>query len=113
MKRQADPKPYITAHFKELPPDFTLGDKKVYGDFENRPLQSGQEYIFFVLAVLENSENVSRASPTRWLFAVIYSDKRFSSDHKWGLCFAGRKVIFPPNCSEVSSCCSIRFRSKE
>ncbi|XP_048851588.1 receptor-type tyrosine-protein phosphatase delta-like isoform X10 [Brienomyrus brachyistius] len=73
VKRQADPKAYITAHFKELPPDFTLGDKKVYGDFENRPLQSGQEYIFFVLAVLENSENTMYVTSP-------YSDPVVSAD---------------------------------
>lgn len=42
-----------------MPKDFTLGDGKTYGDFENKQLQNGQEYIFFVLAVLEMSENVS------------------------------------------------------
>ncbi|MFT7807464.1 receptor-type tyrosine-protein phosphatase delta-like isoform X15 [Arapaima gigas] len=58
VKRQAEPKTYIAAYFKELPTEFTLGDKKFYGDFENRQLQSGQEYVFFVLAVLEMSENM-------------------------------------------------------
>lgn len=31
----------------------------MYGEFENRPLQSGQEYVVFVLAVVETLENVS------------------------------------------------------
>lgn len=57
--RQTEPKAYIAAYFKDLPKDFTLGDGKLYGDFENKQLQNGQEYIFFVLAVLEISENVS------------------------------------------------------
>lgn len=38
----------------------------MYGEFENKQLQSGQEYVFFVLAVVEMSENVrliSRLSP--------------------------------------------------
>lgn len=34
----------------------------MYGDFKNKQLQNGQEYIFFVLAVLEMSENVSLSS---------------------------------------------------
>lgn len=59
FRRQADPKPYIAAFFKELPTEFTLGDNKMYGDFENKQLLNGHEYIFFVLAVLEISENVS------------------------------------------------------
>lgn len=35
-----------------------LGDGKMYGEFENKQLQNGQEYVFFVLAVVEMSENV-------------------------------------------------------
>uniref|UniRef100_A0A3Q3WEV1 Receptor-type tyrosine-protein phosphatase S n=1 Tax=Mola mola TaxID=94237 RepID=A0A3Q3WEV1_MOLML len=53
FRRQAEPKAYIAAYFKELPKDFTLGDGKMYSEFENQQLQNGQEYIFFVLAVLE------------------------------------------------------------
>lgn len=30
----------------------------MYGEFENKQLQNGQEYVFFVLAVVEMSENV-------------------------------------------------------
>lgn len=30
----------------------------MYGEFENKQLQSGQEYVVFVLAVVETSENV-------------------------------------------------------
>ncbi|XP_036372833.1 receptor-type tyrosine-protein phosphatase delta-like isoform X24 [Megalops cyprinoides] len=73
LRRQADPKPYITAYFKELPTEFTLGDRKTYGDFENRQLQNGQEYIFFVLAVLEISENTMYATSP-------YSDPVVSAD---------------------------------
>ncbi|XP_029115058.1 protein tyrosine phosphatase receptor type Db isoform X16 [Scleropages formosus] len=73
VKRQAEPKPYIAAYFKELPTEFTLGDKKVYGDFENRQLQSGQEYIFFVLAVLEMSENTMYAT-SPYSDPVVYAD---------------------------------------
>uniref|UniRef100_A0AAQ4RPV0 Receptor-type tyrosine-protein phosphatase S n=1 Tax=Gasterosteus aculeatus aculeatus TaxID=481459 RepID=A0AAQ4RPV0_GASAC len=58
FQRQAEPKAYIAAYFKALPNDFKLGDGKTYRGFENKQLQNGQEYIFFVLAVLEMSENV-------------------------------------------------------
>uniref|UniRef100_A0A9J8BKK4 Receptor-type tyrosine-protein phosphatase S n=1 Tax=Cyprinus carpio carpio TaxID=630221 RepID=A0A9J8BKK4_CYPCA len=59
FRRQMEPKPYIAAYFHELPNEFTLGDTKMYGDFENKHLLNGQEYVFFVLAVLEISDNVS------------------------------------------------------
>lgn len=59
FRRQMEPKPYIAAYFRELPAEFTLGDAKMYGDFENKLLLNGQEYVFFVLAVLEISDNVS------------------------------------------------------
>ncbi|XP_060720208.1 receptor-type tyrosine-protein phosphatase delta-like isoform X9 [Tachysurus vachellii] len=62
FRRQAEPKPYIAAFFKELPTEFTLGDNKIYGDFENKQLLNGHEYIFFVLAVLEISENTMYAT---------------------------------------------------
>lgn len=64
---QSDPRAYVTAHFKTLPLEFTLGDGRNYGDFRNRPLQNGQEYVFFVLALLDLSENVSKntKTPTR------------------------------------------------
>ncbi|XP_028330184.1 receptor-type tyrosine-protein phosphatase S isoform X30 [Gouania willdenowi] len=73
FQRQAEPKPYIAAYFKELRKDFTLGDGKIYGDFENKQLQNGQEYIFFVLAVLEMSENIMYATSP-------YSDPVVSAD---------------------------------
>uniref|UniRef100_A0AAQ4QXP2 Receptor-type tyrosine-protein phosphatase delta n=1 Tax=Gasterosteus aculeatus aculeatus TaxID=481459 RepID=A0AAQ4QXP2_GASAC len=47
---QSDPRAYVSAHFKTLPLEFTLGDGRDHGDFRNRPLQNGQEYVFFVLA---------------------------------------------------------------
>uniref|UniRef100_A0A8C5NGL8 protein-tyrosine-phosphatase n=1 Tax=Gouania willdenowi TaxID=441366 RepID=A0A8C5NGL8_GOUWI len=42
---------YITARFTPatLPAFFTLGDQLDYGGFENRALEPGQEYIFFIL----------------------------------------------------------------
>ncbi|XP_051285415.1 receptor-type tyrosine-protein phosphatase S isoform X21 [Dicentrarchus labrax] len=73
FRRQAEPKAYIAAYFKDLPKEFTLGDGKIYGDFENKQLQNGQEYIFFVLAVLEMSENIMYATSP-------YSDPVVSAD---------------------------------
>lgn len=52
----------MSAQFKTLPLEFTLGDARNYGDFHNRPLLNGQEYVFFVLALLDLSENVSGSS---------------------------------------------------
>ncbi|XP_030295611.1 protein tyrosine phosphatase receptor type Db isoform X28 [Sparus aurata] len=70
---QSDPRAYVTAHFKFLPLEFTLGDGRNYGDFRNRPLQNGQEYVFFVLALLDLSENTMYATSP-------YSDPVTSSD---------------------------------
>ncbi|XP_010789504.1 receptor-type tyrosine-protein phosphatase delta isoform X27 [Notothenia coriiceps] len=73
LRRQAEPKAYIAAYFKDLPSEFTLGDAKTYRGFENKQLQNGQEYIFFVLAVLEMSENIMYATSP-------YSDPVVSAD---------------------------------
>ncbi|XP_034089316.1 receptor-type tyrosine-protein phosphatase delta-like isoform X28 [Gymnodraco acuticeps] len=73
LRRQAEPKAYIAAYFKDLPSEFTLGDAKTYKGFENKQLQNGQEYIFFVLAVLEMSENIMYATSP-------YSDPVVSAD---------------------------------
>uniref|UniRef100_A0A672HH57 Receptor-type tyrosine-protein phosphatase delta n=1 Tax=Salarias fasciatus TaxID=181472 RepID=A0A672HH57_SALFA len=62
---QSDPRAYVSAHFKTLPLEFTLGDGRNYGDFRNRPLLNGQEYVFFVLALLDLSENVSTMYATK------------------------------------------------
>ncbi|XP_075683329.1 receptor-type tyrosine-protein phosphatase delta isoform X42 [Rhinoderma darwinii] len=56
FKREVETKPYIAAHFDVLPTEFTLGDQKNYGGFENKQLQNGQEYVFFVLALIEHTE---------------------------------------------------------
>ncbi|XP_069819622.1 receptor-type tyrosine-protein phosphatase S-like [Dendropsophus ebraccatus] len=50
------PKPYIAARFQSLPPEFTLGDQKMHDGFENKPLEFGQRYVFFILAMLEGAE---------------------------------------------------------
>ncbi|XP_057711073.1 receptor-type tyrosine-protein phosphatase S isoform X11 [Corythoichthys intestinalis] len=73
IRRQAEPKAYIAAYFRDLPKEFTLGDGKFYGDFENKQLQNGQEYVFFVLAALEISDNIMYATSP-------YSDPVVSAD---------------------------------
>ncbi|XP_034045245.1 receptor-type tyrosine-protein phosphatase S-like isoform X12 [Thalassophryne amazonica] len=76
VRRQAslsDPKAYVGAHFKTLPLEFTSGDGQNYGDFRNRPLLNGQEYVFFVLALLDLSENTMYATSP-------FSDSVTSSD---------------------------------
>ncbi|KAI5628188.1 protein tyrosine phosphatase, receptor type, D isoform X17 [Silurus asotus] len=66
LRRQAEPKPYISAYFPNLPSEFRLGDGRVYGVFLNRLLLNGQEYVCFVLAILELGQN------------TIYSTSPFS-----------------------------------
>ncbi|XP_072220634.1 receptor-type tyrosine-protein phosphatase S-like isoform X3 [Leuresthes tenuis] len=48
---------YITARFTPatLPAFFTLGDQLDYGGFENRALEPGLEYVFFILAELNST----------------------------------------------------------
>ncbi|MCJ8749222.1 hypothetical protein PDJAM_G00173730 [Pangasius djambal] len=57
LRRQAELKPYISAYFQNLPSEFKLGDGRVYGVFLNRQLLNGQEYVCFVLAILELGQN--------------------------------------------------------
>ncbi|XP_057354664.1 receptor-type tyrosine-protein phosphatase delta isoform X20 [Manis pentadactyla] len=71
--REVELKPYIAAHFDVLPTEFTLGDDKHYGGFTNKQLQSGQEYVFFVLAVMEHTESKMYATSP-------YSDPVVSMD---------------------------------
>uniref|UniRef100_A0A9J8CXB4 protein-tyrosine-phosphatase n=1 Tax=Cyprinus carpio carpio TaxID=630221 RepID=A0A9J8CXB4_CYPCA len=57
-QRQVDlRRAYITARFTPatLPAFFTLGDQLDYGGFENRALEAGQEYVFFILAELNST----------------------------------------------------------
>uniref|UniRef100_A0A8K9XM83 Receptor-type tyrosine-protein phosphatase delta n=1 Tax=Oncorhynchus mykiss TaxID=8022 RepID=A0A8K9XM83_ONCMY len=70
---QSDPRAYVSAHFKILPQEFTLGDGRSYGEFRNRPLQNGQEYVFFVLALLDLSNNTMYSTSP-------YSDPVTSND---------------------------------
>ncbi|XP_036376539.1 receptor-type tyrosine-protein phosphatase S isoform X7 [Megalops cyprinoides] len=56
--RQVDlRKPYIAACFNpsNLPSSFTLGNQKEYNGYENRALEPGQEYVFFLLAELNST----------------------------------------------------------
>uniref|UniRef100_A0A4W5PR46 protein-tyrosine-phosphatase n=1 Tax=Hucho hucho TaxID=62062 RepID=A0A4W5PR46_9TELE len=58
---------YITARFTPatLPAFFTLGDQLDYGGFENRALEPGQEYVFFILAELNGTTGaIMFISPT-------------------------------------------------
>uniref|UniRef100_A0A7N4NXR6 protein-tyrosine-phosphatase n=1 Tax=Sarcophilus harrisii TaxID=9305 RepID=A0A7N4NXR6_SARHA len=62
--RQLDsPKPYIAARFYSLPSRFELGDQRHYSGFDNKGLEAGQRYVFFVLAVLQKTEPTFAASP--------------------------------------------------
>ncbi|XP_028973977.1 protein tyrosine phosphatase receptor type Db isoform X6 [Esox lucius] len=70
---QSDPKAYISAHFTTLPLEFTLGDGQSYGEFRNRPLQNGQEYVFFVLALLDQADHTMYSTSP-------YSDPVTSND---------------------------------
>ncbi|MEQ2199753.1 hypothetical protein XENOCAPTIV_010695 [Xenoophorus captivus] len=68
---------YITARFtpETLPAFFSLGDQLDYGGFENRALEPGQEYVFFILAELNSTAGVQMmyvASP--------YTDKVIAPD---------------------------------
>ncbi|XP_068176442.1 receptor-type tyrosine-protein phosphatase S isoform X3 [Antennarius striatus] len=45
-------KPYITACFKQLPSSFTVGSDHRHSFCENKPLEPGHEYVFFLLAEL-------------------------------------------------------------
>ncbi|XP_072449919.1 receptor-type tyrosine-protein phosphatase delta-like [Chiloscyllium punctatum] len=66
-------KPYVAARFDILPREFILGDRRFYGGFENKPLEEGSKYVFFVLGVLDIPEaKMFAASP--------YSDPILSAD---------------------------------
>ncbi|XP_047442716.1 receptor-type tyrosine-protein phosphatase S isoform X13 [Mugil cephalus] len=48
-------KPYITACFRQLPSSFTVGSDHRQSSCENKPLEPGQEYVFFLLAELNTT----------------------------------------------------------
>nr|XP_021324074.1 receptor-type tyrosine-protein phosphatase S [Danio rerio] len=65
-QRQVDlRRAYITARFTPatLPAFFTLGNQQDYGGFDNRALEAGQEYVFFILAELNSTTGMFVASP--------------------------------------------------
>ncbi|XP_066503468.1 receptor-type tyrosine-protein phosphatase S isoform X4 [Hoplias malabaricus] len=68
-------KPYITASIRptELPLTFTLGNQIVYNGFENRALEPGQDYVFFILAELNSSG-------TKMLVSSPFSDPIMAPD---------------------------------
>uniref|UniRef100_A0A673NCY8 protein-tyrosine-phosphatase n=1 Tax=Sinocyclocheilus rhinocerous TaxID=307959 RepID=A0A673NCY8_9TELE len=63
LKQVDGKRPYIAASFKpsSMPPSFTLGNQMVYSGFENRALDPGQEYVFFILAELNTTGGVITA----------------------------------------------------
>ncbi|XP_028833167.1 receptor-type tyrosine-protein phosphatase S isoform X6 [Denticeps clupeoides] len=75
-QRQVDlRRAYITARFTpaNLPAFFTLGDQLDYGGFENRALEAGQEYVFFILAELN-------ATTGKMFVASPYTDPVMAPD---------------------------------
>nr|XP_046178536.1 receptor-type tyrosine-protein phosphatase S-like isoform X5 [Oncorhynchus gorbuscha] len=66
---------YISALFTPatLPAFFTLGDQLDYGGFENRALEPGQEYVFFILAEL-NGTTVKMYADSPYTEPVIAPD---------------------------------------
>uniref|UniRef100_A0AAX7T5D2 Receptor-type tyrosine-protein phosphatase delta n=1 Tax=Astatotilapia calliptera TaxID=8154 RepID=A0AAX7T5D2_ASTCA len=91
---QSDPRAYVTAHFKTLPIEFTLGDGRNYGDFRNRPLQNGQDYVFFVLALLDLSENTMYStSPYSDPVTSSYVDPQPIVDEEEGLLWVVGPVL--------------------
>uniref|UniRef100_A0AAQ4QPE2 protein-tyrosine-phosphatase n=1 Tax=Gasterosteus aculeatus aculeatus TaxID=481459 RepID=A0AAQ4QPE2_GASAC len=48
-------KPFITACFRQLPSSFTVGSDYRHSSCENKPLEPGQEYVFFLLAELNKT----------------------------------------------------------
>uniref|UniRef100_A0A8C9WUZ7 protein-tyrosine-phosphatase n=1 Tax=Sander lucioperca TaxID=283035 RepID=A0A8C9WUZ7_SANLU len=55
-------KPYITACFRQLPSSFMVGSDYRHSSCENKPLEPGQEYVFFLLAEL-NATKMFATSP--------------------------------------------------
>uniref|UniRef100_A0A3P8WJU1 protein-tyrosine-phosphatase n=1 Tax=Cynoglossus semilaevis TaxID=244447 RepID=A0A3P8WJU1_CYNSE len=48
-------KPYITACFRQLPSSFTVGHDHLHSSCENKPLEPGQQYVFFLLVELNTT----------------------------------------------------------
>ncbi|XP_077331833.1 receptor-type tyrosine-protein phosphatase S isoform X16 [Lithobates pipiens] len=80
------PKPYVAARFQSLPGHFTLGDQKNYDGFENKALEVGQKYVFFIMAMLESAEvKIFAASPYSDPIQVEDPDPQPITDGEEGL----------------------------
>lgn len=80
------PKPFVAARFQSLPGHFTLGDQKNYDGFENKALEVGQKYVFFIMAMLESTEvKIFAASPYSDPIQVEDPDPQPITDGEEGL----------------------------
>ncbi|XP_073450712.1 receptor-type tyrosine-protein phosphatase S isoform X16 [Aquarana catesbeiana] len=79
------PKPFVAARFQSLPGHFTLGDQKNYDGFENKALEVGQKYVFFIMAMLESAEVIFAASPYSDPIQVEDPDPQPITDGEEGL----------------------------
>lgn len=76
-RRQLDQKkPYIIACFRQLPASFTVGSENRHSNCENKPLEPGQEYVFFLLVELNATSGVRQFSR---IFVRVDLIMRFSS----------------------------------
>ncbi len=74
-------KPYITACFRQLPSSFTVGSDHRHSSCENKPLDPGQEYVFFLLAELNATAGVSSSfSPLQRSLVELLLVNFFLSD---------------------------------
>ncbi|XP_074236786.1 receptor-type tyrosine-protein phosphatase F isoform X14 [Saimiri boliviensis] len=71
-RRQADRlKPYVAAQLDALPETFTLGDKKNYRGFYNRPLSPDLSYQCFVLASLKEPVDQKRYASSPYSDEIV------------------------------------------
>ncbi|XP_051044576.1 receptor-type tyrosine-protein phosphatase F isoform X10 [Phodopus roborovskii] len=71
-RRQAERlKPYVAAQVDELPDTFTLGDKKNYRGFYNRPLSPDLSYQCFVLASLKEPTDQKRYASSPYSDEIV------------------------------------------
>nr|XP_038966105.1 receptor-type tyrosine-protein phosphatase F isoform X23 [Rattus norvegicus] len=71
-RRQAERlKPYVAAQVDELPETFTLGDKKNYRGFYNRPLSPDLSYQCFVLASLKEPMDQKRYASSPYSDEIV------------------------------------------
>uniref|UniRef100_A0A7N5JEH5 Receptor-type tyrosine-protein phosphatase F n=1 Tax=Ailuropoda melanoleuca TaxID=9646 RepID=A0A7N5JEH5_AILME len=71
-RRQTErPKPYVAAQVDELPDTFTLGDKRSYRGFYNRPLSPDRSYQCFVLASLKEPVDQKRYASSPYSDEIV------------------------------------------